>query len=111
MVAVRYEHGIRPTDAIRWVFGITALAVIIYGIILMWNRRLNREIDERLKVEEALREERDKLQITLSETKILTGLLPICANCKKVRDARATGRSWSLTYRTFRCGLQPQHLP
>ncbi|MBK8934318.1 MAG: hypothetical protein IPM76_18780 [Chloroflexi bacterium] len=28
----------------------------------------------------------DRLQTTLGEVKTLSGLLPICANCKKIRD-------------------------
>jgi len=38
------------------------------------------------KSEEALIEERDNLRKALSEVKKLSGLLPICASCKKVRD-------------------------
>ena len=35
---------------------------------------------------EALREEKEKLQDALGKVKTLTGLLPICASCKKIRD-------------------------
>ena len=41
---------------------------------------------ERKKVQEALRQERDKLRTALSEIKTLSGLVPICSNCKKIRD-------------------------
>ena len=41
---------------------------------------------ERKKVQEALRQERDKLLNALSEIKTLSGLVPICSNCKKIRD-------------------------
>ena len=36
--------------------------------------------------EEDLRYERDNLQKALAKVKILRGLLPICSNCKKIRD-------------------------
>ena len=36
--------------------------------------------------EEKLQDERDSLQKALAEVKKLSGLLPICASCKKVRD-------------------------
>jgi hypothetical protein len=36
--------------------------------------------------EVALREERDMLRRSLEKIKVLSGLLPICASCKKVRD-------------------------
>ena len=39
-----------------------------------------------LKVEKALLNERNELQKALSEIKTLSGLLPICASCKKIRD-------------------------
>jgi len=38
------------------------------------------------KSENALRQERDNLEQALSEVKKLSGLLPICASCKKIRD-------------------------
>ncbi len=41
---------------------------------------------ERKRVEEELRLERDKLKDALAEVKTLSGMLPICANCKKIRD-------------------------
>ena len=39
-----------------------------------------------LKVERVLLHERNALQKALSEIKTLSGLLPICASCKKIRD-------------------------
>ena len=39
-----------------------------------------------LKVEKVLLHERNELQKALSEIKTLSGLLPICASCKKIRD-------------------------
>jgi len=44
------------------------------------------KIIERKQAELALNQERDKLQDALAKVKILSGLLPICANCKKIRD-------------------------
>jgi PAS domain S-box-containing protein len=44
------------------------------------------KVIERKQVEVALKQERDKLQDALAKVKILRGLLPICANCKKIRD-------------------------
>jgi hypothetical protein len=39
-----------------------------------------------LRVEKALMQEKNELQKALSELKTLSGLLPICASCKKIRD-------------------------
>ena len=44
------------------------------------------DITVRKHAEEALLEERNKLQKALSEIKTLRGILPICAHCKKIRN-------------------------
>jgi len=44
------------------------------------------DVTERLQAERALQQERDRLQKALNEVKALSGLLPICAACKKIRD-------------------------
>jgi len=44
------------------------------------------DITERLEAERALQAEHDRLLHALSEVKALSGLLPICASCKKIRD-------------------------
>lgn len=71
-----------------------------------FNDQLMREIEERQHAEEALRQVLDELEIRVAErthelvltnhrleealanVKILSGLLPICAECKKIRDDR-----------------------
>jgi len=45
-----------------------------------------RDITEQKQAEMAIKQERDNLQAALAEVKTLSGLLPICANCKKIRD-------------------------
>jgi len=44
------------------------------------------DITDRRLAEEALEEERKRLQQALDEVKTLRGIFPICANCKKIRD-------------------------
>ena len=44
------------------------------------------DITERKQAEDALIHERDRLQEAISEIKTLSGLLPICSHCKKIRD-------------------------
>ncbi|MBS4027488.1 MAG: CHASE3 domain-containing protein [Ignavibacteriales bacterium] len=53
------------------------------GII---NKKLNEEIAEKTEAEAELQKVIVSLQDALSKVKTLTGLLPICAWCKKVRD-------------------------
>ena len=72
-------------DDIRWVedrktsiFSDTGDFVGIDGIVF--------DITARKGAEEALLRERDKLKDALSKIKTLSGMLPICASCKKIRD-------------------------
>ena len=44
------------------------------------------DVTESLEAKEALQAEHDRLLQALSEVKALSGLLPICASCKKIRD-------------------------
>lgn len=47
---------------------------------------ISRDITDRKKSENELRLEKDKLQDAITKIKKLSGLLPICASCKKIRD-------------------------
>jgi len=44
------------------------------------------DITERKQAEKALEEEHRQLQQALNEVRTLRGIVPICANCKKIRD-------------------------
>jgi PAS domain S-box-containing protein len=44
------------------------------------------DVTDRKRAEEALKEERRKLQKALEDVRTLRGILPICASCKKIRD-------------------------
>ncbi len=46
------------------------------------------DISERKRVEDEREKVISELQVALARIKILTGLLPICAGCKKIRDDR-----------------------
>ncbi|MEN8199818.1 MAG: transporter substrate-binding domain-containing protein [Thermodesulfobacteriota bacterium] len=61
-LSVRYEHGIRAKDVIKWITGVVTILTTIVLIILLWNRRLNRAIEERRKVEKQLRENETHLK-------------------------------------------------
>ena len=47
---------------------------------------LNKEISNRIQSEKVIQLERNKLKDALTKVKTLSGLLPICARCKKIRD-------------------------
>jgi hypothetical protein len=57
-------------------------AIIETGLVKPYNI-LFRQLKQS---EEALREERDMLRQSIEKIKVLSGLLPICASCKKIRD-------------------------
>ena len=50
------------------------------------NDQLQLEMAERTRTEQALREKNAELAAALAKVKLLGGLLPICAGCKKIRD-------------------------
>jgi hypothetical protein len=50
------------------------------------NELLQQEIVERVQTERVLQSKNEELQVALTKVKQLSGLLPICANCKKIRD-------------------------
>lgn len=73
-----------------FLFALIALAsgfTVYLGIILTrMIKSLNKEIANRIQSEELLQLEKSKLEDALSRVEILSGLLPICASCKKIRD-------------------------
>ncbi len=50
------------------------------------NKNLQHEIQSRIKIEKEREKVIIELQKALSEVKTLSGLLPICSHCKKIRD-------------------------
>lgn len=44
------------------------------------------DITERMQVEESLLKEKERLQDALDKVRTLSGMFPICASCKKIRD-------------------------
>ncbi|MCF8108587.1 MAG: PAS domain S-box protein [Desulfohalobiaceae bacterium] len=47
---------------------------------------VSRDISEKKQAKDALEKERHRLEHAISQVKQLSGLLPICAHCKKIRD-------------------------
>ncbi|MCP4117761.1 MAG: transporter substrate-binding domain-containing protein [Desulfobacteraceae bacterium] len=81
-ISVKYEHGFNYMLLLKFLAGF----LVIVLLFVYWNRRLTHEIKERKQVEKTLIQEKSKLQEALLEVKVLSGLLPICASCKNVRD-------------------------
>ena len=92
-ISVRYEHGLRPWDVLRWIMVFLVPALVLVLLFFLHNRRLRREVKAREKevtqrkeAEAELKRIVDQLETALVNIKQLKGLLPICSNCKKIRD-------------------------
>ncbi len=75
---VLYEHGIRPRQLLTWGLGISGTAAALIGLVLLWNRLLNQEVQARRSVERELVRNQEQLKqanrrlAKLSETDKLT---------------------------------------
>ncbi len=101
---VAQNQGLLPTpdSSVTFVQWVTFFALFVTNgglvtVVLRWTRdalhRAEVEIAERAKIERELRSNKEmlertnaELQTALAEVKTLQGLIPICANCKKIRD-------------------------
>lgn len=75
----------------RWVVGSPIVSVLFTASILLWTLELIgrvrvREREQRARLEAQVKERTRALEQALSEVKTLSGLLPICSSCKKIRD-------------------------
>ena len=96
-LAVRYEHGLRRSDILVWVLGVVGGAAVILALILLWNRRLTREVEERRRAERALARSQTQLVDAQKLSKLGTW----------IHDISTDELSWSLeTFRIF--GLDPE---
>ncbi len=83
------------TKGFRMAIGFTsAFFLIIIAMFFTWNRFLTREVEKKTRelqeshdtLEEKVRERTAELTAALNDIKELKGLIPICANCKKIRN-------------------------
>jgi PAS domain S-box-containing protein len=66
--SLRYEHGIRPADILKWILLVGGAASGILLWFVYWNRRLSKEVVERKQAEDAVRESRQQLSMILQTT-------------------------------------------
>lgn len=85
-IAVRYEHGISVKDILFWSALVGAVAAVFLLAFYFWNRRLAREIEVRRATEAEKEQLIGELTSALREIKTLRGILPICSECKNIRD-------------------------
>ncbi len=85
-IRVDYEPGVDVGRIWRWSLGIGSGLAILFSLIIAWNRRLRKEIEGREKAEKEREKVIEELQTALDEVKTLQGFIPICANCKDIRN-------------------------
>lgn len=76
---------IRPDGSVRWISHLCTPIVDETGRFL-GTRGSNRDITDRKTAEEEKERVIVELQDAISKVKTLSGMLPICASCKKIRD-------------------------
>ncbi len=86
VLAVRYEHGIEVKDIATWVALVSGIALLLVLTFYLWNRKLATEIQERKRVQLEKELLIMELTDTIQETNTLRGILPICSECKNIRD-------------------------
>ena len=78
-LSIRYEFGIRSKEVWSWIGGLTTAFLLVIAVTLIWNRRLKREIDRRVKAEEAIvreiTERREMENALQKQASILSGVL------------------------------------
>lgn len=63
-LSIRYEYGINMVTVLSWIAGLTAVFLLLIGMVMFWNRRLKQEIDLRIKAEGELIQSANEWQST-----------------------------------------------
>ncbi|MDP8218953.1 MAG: CHASE domain-containing protein [Candidatus Theseobacter exili] len=84
LMAATPVNGWKTNSPIITYYRIIAMAVGLFILTLLFIQK--REMNNRKKAEAGRKELISKLQEALSEVNKLSGLLPICSHCKKIRD-------------------------
>ena len=66
---IRFEHAVVIQNIIKWIAGGVGVLVMITGMMLFWNRRLAKEIGQRARAENALRDSEKKAQFFYKQEK------------------------------------------
>jgi len=85
-IPVRYEHGLGIRDIVIWSGLVGGIAAILLVVSYFWNTKLVREIQERKRVEADKERLIVELREALGNIRTLHGILPICSECKSIRD-------------------------
>ncbi|MFC2091702.1 hypothetical protein ACFLTD_02910 [Elusimicrobiota bacterium] len=76
------SHKYETALTLRFIFSFTAITIFSYGL----ERSRKYYFEQLQKEQENLKIQKIKLEEAIKEIRTLSGLLPICASCKKIRD-------------------------
>ncbi len=81
------KNAARQNINMLTLIALISVFIIYLGIVLArMISNLNKEIANRMRSENLVQQEKKKLSEALTKLKVLSGLLPICVSCKKIRD-------------------------
>jgi PAS domain S-box-containing protein len=109
---VRYEYGISRGDVLNWVWIISSILLAIIAVILIWNKKLAREVASRAAAEEALRESEEKYRILYRDSPdayliIIDGVF---IDCNRATEVMLRGERSQITGQTPE-SLSPEFQP
>ncbi len=61
-LAMRFEHGWNLATVLSWALPISLVLAVVFAVISVWNRRLDREIEKRKQAQKDLKAANEKLQ-------------------------------------------------
>jgi len=67
-LSIRYEYGVDMKTFWSWIAGLTATFLLVIAVTLVWNRRLKREIIRRVKAEEMVLENTQRLNFHVANS-------------------------------------------
>ena len=85
-VRIEYTQGIEQERVLRYALWIGSAVIVFFLVFFLWNRSLKKEIFLRKRIEADREQLIQDLKQALGDVKQLSGLLPVCASCKKIRD-------------------------
>mgnify|MGYP002725650788 CR=1 FL=1 len=68
-LSIRYEYGIKKIDIVKWVLGVSGIALLFIVFVLIWNKRLKTGVFFRNKTEKELSKNLQLLDDTNVELK------------------------------------------
>jgi len=86
MTALSVSYGIAAAAGLVFILTGGVLLERKRQLLMISNEELKLEILERQKKEKLILKRNSELNEALSKVKLLSGFLPICASCKKIRD-------------------------